>query len=297
VHIQAGSSSRSCLAATRSFDGTTPECLQCEVVNCVRCVDDVDTCGVCEFGHGVSVDKKQCLELETSVLVMGKGHYDREVEVLKPNAQAYSRPVPLFPHPHTPTQGAGALIHGVIYAVTQRRGTECFKLANADTQWAACAKPPWAPDHKAVSPFFATLNGVGKDEDGFYIFSTVGSAVYKPADDKWTTLPLLTVVRKEGGTATVGSKIFVLGGRVAGVPSALAHTFDAATGKWAALAPMKTARLGLAGASYHGKVYAFGGNADGNVATAAAEVFDPASNKWAAIAPMPDRWAEIGNGQ
>ena len=61
--------------------------LTCEVGNCVLCVDEVDTCELCAEGHGVSPDRKKCIEEDITVFVFGKGHYDAQNEFLAPNVR------------------------------------------------------------------------------------------------------------------------------------------------------------------------------------------------------------------
>jgi N-acetylneuraminic acid mutarotase len=54
---------------------------------------------------------------------------------------------------------------------------------------------------------------------------------------------------------------------------------------WFSMAPMPTARAGLAAATVNGKIYAIGGFNGGWLNTV--EVYDPSSNTWSTAAPMP----------
>ncbi|HEX7622907.1 MAG TPA: kelch repeat-containing protein, partial [Anaeromyxobacteraceae bacterium] len=58
-----------------------------------------------------------------------------------------------------------------------------------------------------------------------------------------------------------------------------------AIGTWSTLAPMPTARHGLAAAAANGKVYAIGGYALGQLGTV--EAYDPVAGAWSTAAPLP----------
>jgi len=291
------------------FDGADPKCLTCEVGNCVLCVDEVDTCELCAEGHGVSPDRKKCIEEDITVFVFGKGHYDAQNEFLAPNAEKYSALTPDL-HPRTPRDGAAALIQGTLYVVSSiifRGQTEPYylKLGKGDKEWSKIAAAPF----KIKMPFYATVTGVGRKQDGFYISDTTGFAVYKPADDEWTSLPEISTTgstaRNKGATAVLGSKIFCIGGYAGGAVSDAMDVFDSTKGEWAQGPAMPAKRALHAAAAYNNKVYVFGGSADtpnGILSrTTGAEdsmlVFDIASSKWDTSYPtMPDTWLGMGNG-
>jgi len=62
------------------------------------------------------------------------------------------------------------------------------------------------------------------------------------------------------------------------------EVYDPATDTWAAMAPMLTARMGLAAAVVDGKLFALGGIPHDFEYE---QAYDPATNTWAAVAPMP----------
>ena len=63
--------------------------------------------------------------------------------------------------------------------------------------------------------------------------------------------------------------------------------------RWEELAPMTTARKGLAVAAYDGKIYAIGGEtADG--VTDVVERYDPATDTWETLPPKPTAVTDVG---
>eukprot|EP01051_Picozoa_sp_SAG22_P011042 SAG22_NODE_1033_length_5921_cov_9.527482_5_plen_644_part_00 len=68
----------------------------------------------------------------------------------------------------------------------------------------------------------------------------------------------------------------------------------AATGEWATLAPMPTARGYLGLTSSDGIVYAVGGLDSGSGYVATAEAYDTATREWATLAPMPTARYALG---
>lgn len=116
----AGPKVRTCIEASLEFDGADPVCSVCEVTNCIRCVNHVDTCAECAYGHDLSADSKSCQERLGTIVVMGgspgSGHNFRRSQSLAAKATSWSRfyPTP----PITASGGAAALIRGTIYLVS-----------------------------------------------------------------------------------------------------------------------------------------------------------------------------------
>jgi len=225
--------------------------------------------------------------------------------MLGPNAGKY---VALSPdlHPKTPRNGAAALIQGTIYVVSSDK-PYYVKLGKGDRAWSNFAATPF----KIKLPFFATVSGVGNKQDGFYIFDSTGSAVYKPADDAWTSLPLMSSagsnLRNMGATAVLGSKVYCIGGwdrESNSGTSAEVDVFDTTKREWTQTTPMPEKRALHAAAAYNGKVYVFGGTQDnpggylGRVGGAMNSVvaFDTSSEKWSSATAMPDAWHTMGTG-
>lgn len=118
--------------------------------------------------------------------------------------------------------------------------------------------------------------------------------VYDPATDSWTRLASMPTPREHLAAAAIDGQIYVVGGRRQSgfdiTNRQQLERYDPATDTWASLAPMPTARGGLAAASLHGRLYVFGGefftSTGGGVFTENEE-YDPATDTWRAMAPMP----------
>jgi len=308
----AGPSVRSCVEETLQFDGSPPACKECEVSNCVRCVNDVDTCAECAYGHDLTADSKSCPERADTIVMMEH----RSAQSLSAKATSWER---FYPNPPTQTEkGALSLMRGAMYLVGHGGHGSCFgfyKLEKGASTWSTFPEivgttqfgSTWIG--RVENPvFYATVNGVGNSEDGFYIFYLTGSAVYQPAVDttKWRPLPVhgngdAKNIRSNGATAVVGKSIYLLGGMAKSAArdrtySNLVDVFDTSTRRWSASTPMTAGRIGHAAASYDGKVFVFGGRSVSNVPQALVEMFDPATKKWTARTPMPEAWEYMSTG-
>lgn len=118
--------------------------------------------------------------------------------------------------------------------------------------------------------------------------------VYDPATDRWKTLAAMPSSREHLAAAVIGSTIYVVGGRVTSdhhnywrttTNSNALEAYDPSADTWKTLAPMPTARGGLAAAVLDGKLYAFGGEHPS--VFAATEEYDPVANTWRKMKDMP----------
>ncbi len=112
----------------------------------------------------------------------------------------------------------------------------------------------------------------------------------------WTTRAPMLTARESLGLASVGGKLYAVGGvdhSLTGLPPAernrpgsTVEEYDPAANAWTAKASMPTSRYHLGMAALDGKLYAVGGTS-GGYRLATVEQYDPASNTWTAKAPMP----------
>jgi len=179
------------------------------VSNCVRCVNDVDTCAECAYGHDLTADSKSCPERADTIVMMEH----RSAQSLSAKATSWER---FYPNPPTQTEkGALSLMRGAMYLVGHGGHGSCFgfyKLEKGASTWSTFPEivgttqfgSTWIG--RVENPvFYATVNGVGNSEDGFYIFYLTGSAVYQPAVDttKWRPLPVQATAMPRTYGATV----------------------------------------------------------------------------------------------
>jgi N-acetylneuraminic acid mutarotase len=114
---------------------------------------------------------------------------------------------------------------------------------------------------------------------------------YDPATDRWSPRAPLPIGLHHAGAATVGNKLYVIGGFTTSFfsvwqPVASLFIYDPAADRWTEGAPMPTRRGALAVAELDGKLVAIGGY-DGTGNSASVEVYDPAGDRWSKRAPLP----------
>ncbi len=114
---------------------------------------------------------------------------------------------------------------------------------------------------------------------------------YDPVANRWATRAPLPKGLHHAAAATVGNRLYVVGGFTASLfsiwqPIASVYVYQPETDTWVARAPMPTPRGALAVAEYEGKLFAIGGY-DGGGNSAAVEVYDPGSNSWSARRALP----------
>lgn len=113
----------------------------------------------------------------------------------------------------------------------------------------------------------------------------------------WSTNVAAVSSRALGAAATVGGKVYMVGGGnySCGVNSSL-QAYDPVANAWTNLANMPTARYEFGATELNGQLYAIGGNPGcGSAASAirAVEVYDPVSNLWSSKALLPTgSWGE-----
>jgi len=133
---------------------------------------------------------------------------------------------------------------------------------------------------------------------------------YDPGADRWTTVGEIPEGVNHAGFATVGGKLFIIGGFRDNTftPTGAVRIYDPSTRVWQDGAPMLTPRGALAVAVIDGKIHAIGGNvADGSGlpphehgapeqdnSVATHEVYDPAANGWTRVTPMPTSRNHLG---
>ncbi len=154
-------------------------------------------------------------------------------------------------------------------------------------EWTEVAPLPFPMHHVNTAVVNDRLYVLGALINGS--FTAIGDAfVYDPVTGSWkplTSMPLGNE-RGAGGTAAIGTKIYVAGGfrRNASVPDFSAY--DTSNDTWEVLPDLEEARDHLIAAAAGEKLYAIGGRRNGALRGNVDE-FDPATGKWAAKAPMP----------
>lgn len=137
------------------------------------------------------------------------------------------------------------------------------------------------------------LGGFAEPALGNLTSLTVSNLVeeYDPATDRWNHRTPLPIGLHHAGAATVGGKLYVIGGFTTSFfsvwqPVASMFIYDPVADRWTEGAPMPTQRGALAVAELDGKLVAIGGY-DGTDNSAFVEAYDPATDRWSKRAPLP----------
>jgi hypothetical protein len=119
--------------------------------------------------------------------------------------------------------------------------------------------------------------------------------MYDPANNSWTTRAPMPTPRGIVGLATLGGKIYAIGGSAAKATVAANEVYDPATDSWSSCAPLKAGRTGIAAAGIGESVFLCGGAGDDETALTTVEAFRPATDDYATVAPLPTaRWLAGG---
>lgn len=185
--------------------------------------------------------------------------------------------------------------------------TDLFEAYDAQAdRWNKLAPLPEGRHHIALATAGGKIYGIGGFSGAIPDWRAHASVfVYDPKADRWSSGPSLPQPRAEGVVASIGEKIYFVGGRIPTsaeakhisehADTARAEVLDVRSGRWSRVADAPSARNSAAGAVIGDKIYVVGGRqmikqTDGrsrpvNVATL--EVYDPATDCWETRAPMP----------
>jgi N-acetylneuraminic acid mutarotase/glucose/arabinose dehydrogenase len=105
----------------------------------------------------------------------------------------------------------------------------------------------------------------------------------------WETRAPLSAPVLDAGGATVGGKLYVVGGKNGSTHLSSMHIYDPATNSWTSGPAMPGPAVeNPAMVAYNGKVYVFGGStAPFSGAVSDVRIFDPSSATWTTSTPMP----------
>ncbi|MQA99301.1 MAG: galactose oxidase [Actinobacteria bacterium] len=120
---------------------------------------------------------------------------------------------------------------------------------------------------------------------------------YDPATDTWREVAPLPTARNHAAAASVGGRMIVIGGRLAGAfitalpgNTGIVEEYDPQTDSWSRRSPMPTARSGMAVAVHDGRVYVAGGEVQTEEYLAsfrAFEMYDVRTDTWHRLPHLP----------
>ena len=73
-----------------------------------------------------------------------------------------------------------------------------------------------------------------------YFGTAAVTEIYDPASNSWSTGAAMPTSRDDAAVATVGGKVYAIGGRNSGNPVGTVEVYDPATNTWASGSPMPT---------------------------------------------------------
>jgi N-acetylneuraminic acid mutarotase len=179
---------------------------------------------------------------------------------------------------------ASAALNGKIYVIggldADSFPTNTVDVYNpATNSWASAAPNPTVADHNNAAVAAGKLYSFGGGANRTF--------VYDPINDSWSEVASMHFTH--GRTAAVGvinDKIYVAGGKGAGMTQREVEVYDPVANTWSNLASMNVPRNHTAGGVINGKLYVVGGRGS-NAAPTALEVYNPQSNTWQTLASMP----------
>jgi len=186
-----------------------------------------------------------------------------------------------------------------------------YEYDPATDKWTKKKPMPLASHHVAITEYRGKIYAFGGfvlPESGPPAWVPINNAwEYDPAADSWKALAPMPTRRGSPVAASVGDKIYVIGGAVPGPNQPAVHPlrphvsvgtieeYDPATNTWRERAPMPTPRNHAVAGSANGKVYVIGGrlgaafmNPGGSNNIGVVEAYDPATDSWSqGLARMP----------
>jgi hypothetical protein len=205
--------------------------------------------------------------------------------------------------PDTPVLRDGpssAAIGDRIYLVGGIRGwSEDYAIAHSlDTveafdvrtrRWERLPPLPRRLNHVNVAAVGGDLYALGGTSESFERDVATGESWrYRVAERRWEPLPPMPTPRGAAGTAVVGDRIFVVGGRARRAVLPVVESFDTRTGRWEEHASMPTRRDHLAVTAHDGFVYALGGRKEDEVGLKTFERYDVARDTWEPLPEAPE---------
>jgi N-acetylneuraminic acid mutarotase len=127
---------------------------------------------------------------------------------------------------------------------------------------------------------------------GCFVFSIIGIHLIpiSATPNNWSTGTDMPTPRSEAAYASLGTKIYVIGGAGNTSPGnkKIVEAYDPSSKTWTTdIAPLPVALNHPAADSYNGKIYVVGGYLDDRVPTNKLFIYDPVENTWNEGASMP----------
>lgn len=218
----------------------------------------------------------------------------------------------MTPAPSKRTEVAAAVLNGKIYVVggfnepslsniTRLAVSNAVEVYHPQSDaWTTAAPLPARLHHTGTAVIAGRLYVAGGFTTGFLsLWNPVNSMYrYDPATDSWEDLAPMPTARGALGVATIGGKLYAVGGIGEKGNSDAVEVYDPAANAWSRKAALPTPRDHLAVAAAANRLYAIAGRMNGSYADnlSVVEVYDPHADVWQAAASLPTARSGIAVG-
>lgn len=104
---------------------------------------------------------------------------------------------------------------------------------------------------------------------------------------EWLEVSAMVIARIQPGVATLGGRVYAVGGEQGSQILANGEVYDPQADKWSSIAPMKEARCEFGLTGWNGNLLAFGGWVGSDMGSSV-EVYDPVADEWTLVGRMPE---------
>jgi hypothetical protein len=162
-------------------------------------------------------------------------------------------------------------------------------LTNAAPVWSVRREIPRTPDGR--------LEGAVAWGRVYVVLASGELWEFDPGTGGWQTRRPCPEARQGCAVASVGEKIYILGGLdTQDRPSSSVFEYDPATDRWTGKAPLPTPRWRLSAAAWGGTLFALGGLRHRERVVDVNEAYDPGADTWTARRSMPGPRHSFGAG-
>jgi len=196
--------------------------------------------------------------------------------------------------PAAATIGSSVYLLGGIASFSEdfdrARSVATFERFDVRTgRWAALPPLPRALNHVGLAAVGRTLYAFGGNTERLRSGqASAESWRFDTRAGRWEPIARMPTARGAAGTAVVGDRVYVIGGRGGPASVAVNESYDTRTGEWTRHADMPTRRDHLGLAAVGGRLYAAGGRKEDEESMRTLEVYDAASDRWSTGSPLPE---------
>jgi N-acetylneuraminic acid mutarotase len=200
--------------------------------------------------------------------------------------------------------GAGAAVaSGQLFLIGGRAESPVASVSTvysynpATNSWTTRAPLLQARDTFATAEVNGIIYVIGGDINQHVVDTIIRDVeAYNPILDEWTPRAPLPSPRAGAAVATVGTRIFVIGGTgTGGVRLDSMLEFETTTGVWTARHSLPAHRSNAQAVTVNGQVYAIGG-ADDSGLVPTIDIYDPLSDSWSTGVSLPSARADVSAG-